>query len=40
MLGITPIGLGGVTAQTIGNLRTSALASIAGIGFSALGLIV
>ena len=34
MLGITPIGLGGITAQTIGNLRTSALASIAGIGFS------
>ncbi|WP_296992538.1 thiamine phosphate synthase [Thalassospira sp. UBA1131] len=34
MLGITPIGLGGITAQTIKNLRTSALASIAGIGFS------
>jgi thiamine-phosphate pyrophosphorylase len=34
MLGITPIGLGGITAQTFENLRTSALASIAGIGFS------
>ncbi|AXO13104.1 thiamine phosphate synthase [Thalassospira indica] len=34
MLGITPIGLGGITAQTIGKLRTSVLASIAGIGFS------
>lgn len=34
MLGITPIGLGGITGQTIEKLRTSALASIAGIGFS------
>ncbi|BDW90930.1 thiamine phosphate synthase [Thalassospira tepidiphila] len=34
MLGITPIGLGGITAQTTEKLRMSALASIAGIGFS------
>lgn len=32
--GMKPIGLGGVTAHTIENLRASALASVAGIGFS------
>ena len=32
--GMTPIGLGGITTQTIKNLRASALASVAGIGFS------
>jgi thiamine-phosphate pyrophosphorylase len=32
--GMTPIGLGGITAQTIKNLQASALASVAGIGFS------
>jgi thiamine-phosphate pyrophosphorylase len=31
---MTPIGLGGITAQTIKNLQASALASVAGIGFS------
>ncbi|NIY75108.1 thiamine phosphate synthase [Thalassospira sp. HF15] len=31
---MTPIGLGGINAQTIENLRNSALASVAGIGFS------
>ncbi|WP_235285137.1 thiamine phosphate synthase [Thalassospira sp. HJ] len=31
---MVPIGLGGISAQTIRNLRTSALASVAGIGFS------
>ena len=33
---MAPIGLGGISAQTIGNLRTSALASVAGIGFSGI----
>lgn len=31
---MVPIGLGGITAQTIENLQDSALASVAGIGFS------
>ncbi len=34
--GMTPIGLGGINTQTIANLRTSALASVAGIGFSGI----
>ncbi|WP_114096423.1 thiamine phosphate synthase [Thalassospira profundimaris] len=33
-LGITPIGLGGINAKTCRNLRSSSLASLAGIGFS------
>lgn len=33
---MSPIGLGGITAKTAAKLRTSALASLAGIGFSAL----
>lgn len=32
---MSPIGLGGVTGKTAAKLRTSALASLAGIGFSA-----
>ena len=33
-LGITPVGLGGINRKTCRNLRSSALASLAGIGFS------
>ena len=32
--GITPIGLGGINRETCGFLRSSSLASLAGIGFS------